>query len=138
MFQKLSLNYTVQVFVWVSTSLFCIFLYRADMVSFYFLLFVSYFIWKFVQELEKIIEVFIGQLRLLFGLNSNYVESNPIFKFLASEKGFTDWWDIIFYIPCSHSLSLSLTAKCDGYFRKKFNRRWEAGMKSGISHIPLI
>lgn len=61
------------------------------MVSFYFLLFVSYFIGKFVQELEKIIEVFIGQLRLLFGLNSNYVESNSIFKFLASEKGFTDW-----------------------------------------------
>ncbi|XP_078167343.1 uncharacterized protein LOC144562079 [Carex rostrata] len=43
------------------------------------------------KELEKIIEVFIGQLRLLFGLNSNYVESDPIFKFLASEKGFTDW-----------------------------------------------
>ncbi|KAJ4748579.1 GPI transamidase component PIG-S [Rhynchospora pubera] len=43
------------------------------------------------QELEKIIEIFIGQLRLLFGLNSNYVEPSPKFKVLASEKGFTNW-----------------------------------------------
>jgi hypothetical protein len=52
---------------------------------------ISFYFENFLQEVEKIIEIFIGQLRQLFGLNSNYFESNSIFKFLASKKGFTDW-----------------------------------------------
>lgn len=45
------------------------------------------------QELEKIFQVFIAQLRMLFGLTSNYIDSSEteISKFLDSERGFTDW-----------------------------------------------
>ncbi|CAD5195760.1 unnamed protein product [Musa acuminata subsp. malaccensis] len=51
------------------------------------------------QELEKIFQVFIAQLRMLFGLTSNYIDSSEteISKFLDSERGFTDWeLDVLF------------------------------------------
>ncbi|GFZ13472.1 GPI transamidase component PIG-S-like protein [Actinidia rufa] len=45
------------------------------------------------QDLEKIFEVFMGQLRQLFGLKSNnlYVGKSGMFVLLASERGFTEW-----------------------------------------------
>ncbi|XP_057473955.1 uncharacterized protein LOC130762283 [Actinidia eriantha] len=45
------------------------------------------------QDLEKIFEVFMGQLRQLFGLKSNnlYVGTSGTFVLLASERGFTEW-----------------------------------------------
>ncbi|URD77274.1 succinate dehydrogenase ubiquinone iron-sulfur subunit [Musa troglodytarum] len=51
------------------------------------------------QELEKIFQVFIAQLRMLFGLRSNYIHSSEteISKFLDSERGFTEWeLDVLF------------------------------------------
>ncbi|XP_010247099.1 PREDICTED: GPI transamidase component PIG-S [Nelumbo nucifera] len=45
------------------------------------------------QDLEKVFEVFIGQLRQLFGLNSDNlkVAGSGISNFLASQSGFTEW-----------------------------------------------
>ncbi|XP_057508884.1 uncharacterized protein LOC130791671 [Actinidia eriantha] len=45
------------------------------------------------QDLEKIFEVFMGQLRQLFGLESNniYVGTSGTFVLLASKRGFTEW-----------------------------------------------
>ncbi|XAR58736.1 hypothetical protein NMG60_11014243 [Bertholletia excelsa] len=45
------------------------------------------------QDLEKIFEVFMGQLRQLFGLKSNnfYVGASGTYAILASERGFTEW-----------------------------------------------
>ncbi|KAF7153531.1 hypothetical protein RHSIM_Rhsim01G0254300 [Rhododendron simsii] len=45
------------------------------------------------QDLEKVFEVFMGQLRQLFGLKSNnlYVGASGTFVLLASERGFTEW-----------------------------------------------
>ncbi|XP_072999813.1 uncharacterized protein [Typha latifolia] len=45
------------------------------------------------QDLQKLIEVFIGQLRLLFGVRPTYVDDNKaeISKFIVSETGFTEW-----------------------------------------------
>ncbi|KAL5701673.1 hypothetical protein ACHQM5_026985 [Ranunculus cassubicifolius] len=45
------------------------------------------------QELEKVFEVFMGQLRQLFGLNSdNHLAKHlDVSSFLVSESGFTDW-----------------------------------------------
>ncbi|CAK9309811.1 unnamed protein product [Citrullus colocynthis] len=44
-------------------------------------------------ELEKIVEVFLGQFRQLFGLKSNpqHVGLSGTFNILTSEKGFTEW-----------------------------------------------
>ncbi|KAG6515893.1 hypothetical protein ZIOFF_026327 [Zingiber officinale] len=44
-------------------------------------------------ELQKIFQVFLAQLRMLFGLKSNYIDSSEtgISKFLDSESGFTEW-----------------------------------------------
>ncbi|GMP48568.1 hypothetical protein CsSME_00015876 [Camellia sinensis var. sinensis] len=45
------------------------------------------------QDLQKVFEVFMGQLRQLFGLKSNnlYVGASGTFVLLASERGFTGW-----------------------------------------------
>ncbi|XP_058206730.1 uncharacterized protein LOC131320148 [Rhododendron vialii] len=45
------------------------------------------------QDLEKVFEVFMGQLRQLFGLKSNnlYLGASGTFVLLASERGFTEW-----------------------------------------------
>ncbi|KAL7246967.1 hypothetical protein ACSBR2_001973 [Camellia fascicularis] len=45
------------------------------------------------QDLQKVFEVFMGQLRQLFGLKSNnlYVGASGTFVLLASERGFTEW-----------------------------------------------
>ncbi|XP_010685048.2 uncharacterized protein LOC104899537 isoform X2 [Beta vulgaris subsp. vulgaris] len=45
------------------------------------------------NELENIVEIFLGQLRQLFGLKSEtlYVGSSGTVNLLASEKGFTKW-----------------------------------------------
>ncbi|PON36031.1 Phosphatidylinositol-glycan biosynthesis class S protein [Parasponia andersonii] len=45
------------------------------------------------QDLQKVIEVFMGQFRQLFGLKSDnlYVGSSGITNLLASERGFTIW-----------------------------------------------
>ncbi|KAA0051977.1 GPI transamidase component PIG-S [Cucumis melo var. makuwa] len=44
-------------------------------------------------ELEKIVEVFLGQFRQLFGLKSNpqHVGLSGTFNILTSQKGFTEW-----------------------------------------------
>ncbi|GMH30940.1 hypothetical protein Nepgr_032783 [Nepenthes gracilis] len=45
------------------------------------------------EDLKKVIEVFLGQLRQLFGLQSNgvYVGASDRVNLLASERGFTEW-----------------------------------------------
>ncbi|OVA14889.1 ABC transporter [Macleaya cordata] len=45
------------------------------------------------QDIEKLLKVFMGQLRQLFGLNSDnlYVTESGISNFLSSERGFTEW-----------------------------------------------
>jgi len=45
------------------------------------------------QELMETIEIFIGQLRQLFGLKPSYLSQNMDMptKFVVSEKGFTEW-----------------------------------------------
>nr|GMD23753.1 GPI transamidase component PIG-S [Ipomoea batatas] len=45
------------------------------------------------EELKKVFEVFMGQLRQLFGLNSDslYVGATATSRLLTSEKGFTQW-----------------------------------------------
>ncbi|KAK9281628.1 hypothetical protein L1049_004531 [Liquidambar formosana] len=45
------------------------------------------------QDLQKIFEVFMGQLRQLFGLKSDnlYIGASGSYNLLASEKGFTEW-----------------------------------------------
>lgn len=49
------------------------------------------------QELKKVFEVFMGQLRQLFGLNSDslYVGATATSRLLTSEKGFTQWLDYV-------------------------------------------
>jgi GPI-anchor transamidase subunit S len=45
------------------------------------------------QELMEALEIFVGQLRQLFGLKPSYFSQDmdvPT-KFLVSEKGFTEW-----------------------------------------------
>jgi hypothetical protein len=45
------------------------------------------------QELMETLEIFIGQLRQLFGLKPSYLSQDidmPT-KFAVSEKGFTEW-----------------------------------------------
>ncbi|KAJ0234110.1 GPI transamidase component PIG-S-like protein [Hirschfeldia incana] len=45
------------------------------------------------QDLEKIVEVFLGQFRQLFGFKSEAIYSSELgsYKILPSEKGFTEW-----------------------------------------------
>lgn len=45
------------------------------------------------EELGKVFEVFIGQLRQLFGLNSkgHFGDASGTLRLLASERGFTQW-----------------------------------------------
>ncbi|KAJ4825055.1 hypothetical protein Tsubulata_009721 [Turnera subulata] len=45
------------------------------------------------QDLQNIFQVFMGQFRQLFGLNSDslYAGSSGSYKLLASERGFTEW-----------------------------------------------
>jgi GPI-anchor transamidase subunit S len=45
------------------------------------------------QELMETLEIFIGQLRQLFGLKPNYLgqDMDGTTKFIVSEKGFTEW-----------------------------------------------
>ncbi|TVU36124.1 hypothetical protein EJB05_18040 [Eragrostis curvula] len=45
------------------------------------------------QELMETLEIFIGQLRQLFGLKPNYLaqDMDGAIKFIVSEKGFTEW-----------------------------------------------
>ncbi|WOL04423.1 GPI transamidase component PIG-S [Canna indica] len=45
------------------------------------------------QELQKIFQIFVAQLRMLFGLESNYIGSlqTGVPKFLDSRSGFTEW-----------------------------------------------
>ncbi|CAH9138743.1 unnamed protein product [Cuscuta epithymum] len=47
----------------------------------------------FSEDFKKVIEVFMGQLRQLFGLNSNslYLGATATSKLLTSTKGFTQW-----------------------------------------------
>lgn len=45
------------------------------------------------QDLMKIFEVFMGQIRQLFGLKSDslYMGTSVTSTLLASERGFTEW-----------------------------------------------
>ncbi|KAL8092764.1 uncharacterized protein LOC141690153 isoform X2 [Apium graveolens] len=45
------------------------------------------------QDIEKVFEVFLGQLRQLFGLNSGsvYHDTSSTFTLLSTGKGFTEW-----------------------------------------------
>lgn len=45
------------------------------------------------QDLEKIVEVFLGQFRQLFGFKSEatYTSELGSYKILPSERGFTEW-----------------------------------------------
>lgn len=45
------------------------------------------------EDLEKVFEVFLGQLRQLFGLNSGslYRDASSTFTLLSTGKGFTEW-----------------------------------------------
>nr|XP_017219802.1 PREDICTED: GPI transamidase component PIG-S-like isoform X1 [Daucus carota subsp. sativus] len=45
------------------------------------------------QDLEKVFEVFLGQLRQIFGLNSGsfYHDASTTFTLLSTGKGFTEW-----------------------------------------------
>nr|XP_010927561.1 GPI transamidase component PIG-S isoform X1 [Elaeis guineensis] len=65
------------------------------------------------QELQKIFQVFIGQLRLLFGLRSNYLDATEmgISRFLNSERGFTEWeLDLLYrHHTCFNLLSCATT-----------------------------
>nr|XP_029121778.1 GPI transamidase component PIG-S isoform X3 [Elaeis guineensis] len=64
-------------------------------------------------ELQKIFQVFIGQLRLLFGLRSNYLDATEmgISRFLNSERGFTEWeLDLLYrHHTCFNLLSCATT-----------------------------
>ncbi|KAL9827920.1 putative phosphatidylinositol-glycan biosynthesis class S protein [Arabidopsis thaliana] len=46
-----------------------------------------------LQDLEQIVEIFLGQFRQLFGLKSedNYTSGLGTYKILPSERGFTEW-----------------------------------------------
>lgn len=51
------------------------------------------------KQLQKIFQVFVGQLRLLFGFNSDIIPVDDVdmINILASEKGFTEWeLDVLF------------------------------------------
>ncbi|KAF6166394.1 hypothetical protein GIB67_034945 [Kingdonia uniflora] len=65
------------------------------------------------QDLQEIFEVFMGQLRQLLGLNSDYtyVAESHTYKFLASEKGFTEWeLDVLSrHHTCSNLISCATT-----------------------------
>ncbi|XP_062207814.1 uncharacterized protein LOC133909409 [Phragmites australis] len=65
------------------------------------------------QELMETLEIFIGQLRQLFGLKPNYLaqDMDGIPKFIASEKGFTEWeLDLLYrHHACSNLLSCLTT-----------------------------
>lgn len=67
------------------------------------------------KDLHEVFKVFIGQLRLLFGLKSDntYVPESEISRFLASERGFTEWeLDFLFRRhTCFSLLSCSTTLK---------------------------
>lgn len=45
------------------------------------------------QELMETLEIFIGQLRQLFGLKPSYLSHDMDLptKFVVSERGFTEW-----------------------------------------------
>lgn len=45
------------------------------------------------EDLQKIFNVIVGQLRLLFGFKSDYIQDDDmdVINILASEKGFTEW-----------------------------------------------
>lgn len=65
------------------------------------------------EDLQKVFEVFMGQLRQLFGLKSNniYVGASGTLVLLASERGFTEWeLDALSrQHTCSNLLSCSTT-----------------------------
>lgn len=69
--------------------------------SVFFLIFWWLITYILEQELEKIVEVFLGQFRQLFGLKSNpqHVGLSSTFDILTSEKGFTEWLGKYLYIP---------------------------------------
>ncbi|KAJ3678321.1 hypothetical protein LUZ60_002124 [Juncus effusus] len=71
------------------------------------------------QELEKIMETFIGQLRLLFGLSSNHVAPNEHsnFKFVSSERGFTQWELDLLYRQHTYFNLLSCTTTLESLSR---------------------
>ncbi|KAG1363361.1 hypothetical protein COCNU_11G001880 [Cocos nucifera] len=52
------------------------------------------------QDLQKIFQVFVGQLRLLFGLRSNHLDATEmgVSRFLNSERGFTEWIRLRIYL----------------------------------------
>ncbi|EES01925.1 GPI transamidase component PIG-S [Sorghum bicolor] len=61
------------------------------------------------QELMETLEIFIGQLRQLFGLKPSYLSQDmdvPT-KFVVSEKGFTEWELDLLYRHHAHSNLLS-------------------------------
>lgn len=45
------------------------------------------------QDLEQIVEVFLGQFRQLFGFKSEAIYTTELgsYKILPSERGFTEW-----------------------------------------------
>ncbi|XP_058097494.1 uncharacterized protein LOC131242696 isoform X2 [Magnolia sinica] len=65
------------------------------------------------QELQKVFQVFVGQLRLLLGLRSDkfYAAESGIYRFLASERGFAEWeLDALFrHHTCFNLLSCATT-----------------------------
>ncbi|PIA39291.1 hypothetical protein AQUCO_02600028v1 [Aquilegia coerulea] len=65
------------------------------------------------QDLQKVFEVFIGQLRQLFGLNSDNHLAAPseISNFLTSERGFAEWeLDVLSrHYTCSNLISCVTT-----------------------------
>ncbi|PKA47426.1 hypothetical protein AXF42_Ash020155 [Apostasia shenzhenica] len=46
-----------------------------------------------LEDLQKIFQILVGQLRLLFGFKSSYISDDNVdmIQFLTSEKGFTEW-----------------------------------------------
>uniref|UniRef100_A0A0A9A412 GPI transamidase component PIG-S n=1 Tax=Arundo donax TaxID=35708 RepID=A0A0A9A412_ARUDO len=65
------------------------------------------------KELMETLEIFIGQLRQLFGLKPNYLAQSMdgTTKFIVSEKGFTEWeLDLLYrHHACSNLLSCLTT-----------------------------
>ncbi|XP_020260957.1 GPI transamidase component PIG-S isoform X2 [Asparagus officinalis] len=65
------------------------------------------------EEMQKIFQVFVGQLRLLFGFKSDYshVVGGRKFNFLPSVRGFTEWeLDVLYrHHACSNLISCTST-----------------------------
>ncbi|XP_020697322.1 GPI transamidase component PIG-S [Dendrobium catenatum] len=65
------------------------------------------------EDLQKIFHVIVGQLRLLFGFKSDYIQDDGMdqINILASEKGFTEWeLDVLYrHHACYNLISCTTT-----------------------------